>query len=74
MMYLQRKGFHLGTAEFTRDMVETLLEYFDTYADEDGVISLEIHEGGIFLPPLAEGVQQFLGLARLPVHLAKQAH
>lgn len=73
-MYLQRKGAHLGTAEFTRDMVETLLEYFDTYADREGVITLEIHEGGIFLPPLFGGARQFLGLARLPSHLAKMPH
>lgn len=73
-MHMQRKGEHLGTAEFTRDMVETLLQYFDTYADEDGVLSLEIREAGVFLPPLIGDHRQFLGLARLPKHLAKSRH
>lgn len=73
-MHLQRKGAHLGTAEFTRDMVETLLEHFDTFADKDGVISLEIREGGIFLPPLIGDHRQFLGLARLPRLLVKTPH
>lgn len=70
-MHLKLKGQHLGTAEFTRDMVETLQEYFDVYADEDGVLTLEIREGGIFLPPIMGGHRQFLGLARLPKHIVR---
>ncbi|MDO6670392.1 hypothetical protein Q4511_15855 [Paracoccus sp. 1_MG-2023] len=71
MMHLKLKGEHLGTAEFTWDMVETLREYFELYADEDGVVSLEVREGGIFLPPLVGDHRQFLGLARMPKHIER---
>lgn len=56
----------LADAEFSRDMVETMLEYFDAYADE-GVLTVEIREGGLWLPNPTTGGRQFLGLAKLPV-------
>lgn len=58
----------LADAEFSRDMVQTMLEYFDAYAD-DGVLTVEIREGGLWLPNPATGGRQFLGLAKLPAHL-----
>lgn len=55
----------LADAEFSRDMVETMLHYFDTYAD-DGVLTVEVREGGLWLPNPVTGGRQFLGLAKLP--------
>ncbi len=55
----------LATAEFSRDMVETMLNYFDAYADE-GVLKVEVTSWGLWLPNKASGGRQFLGLAKLP--------
>lgn len=55
----------LADAEFSRDMVETMLQYFDAYAD-DGVLTVEVREGGLWLPNPVTGGRQFLGLAKLP--------
>lgn len=56
----------VGEVEFTRDMVETMLENFDFYAQE-GVLRLEVTEGGrLWLPHPHCPTRQFLGLARLP--------
>lgn len=73
-MNMKLKGQQLGVAEFTKDMVETLIEYFEVYADEEGVLSLEVREGGIFLPPLVGNHRQFLGLARMPKEAQKAPH
>ena len=55
----------LATAEFSRDMVETMLTYFDAYADE-GVLAVEVTSWGQWLPNKVTGGRQFLGLAKLP--------
>jgi len=55
----------LATAEFSRDMVETMLTYFDAYADE-GVLKVEVTSWGLWLPNKVTGGRQFLGLAKLP--------
>ena len=55
----------LATAEFSRDMVETMLTYFDAYADE-GVLAVEVTNWGLWLPNKVTGGRQFLGLAKLP--------
>ncbi|WP_022706186.1 MULTISPECIES: hypothetical protein [Paracoccus] len=55
----------LATAEFSRDMVETMLAYFDAYADE-GVLKVEVTSWGLWLPNKVTGGRQFLGLAKLP--------
>ncbi|MEE2861108.1 MULTISPECIES: hypothetical protein [Paracoccus] len=56
----------LATAEFSRDMVETMLTYFDAYADDDGVLKVEVTSWGLWLPNKITGGRQFLGLAKLP--------
>ncbi|MDP5306642.1 hypothetical protein [Paracoccus spongiarum] len=58
----------LADAEFSRDMVETMLQYFDAYAD-GGVLTVEVREGGLWLPNPVTGGRQFLGLAKLPGYL-----
>lgn len=55
----------LATAEFSRDMVETMLTYFDAYADE-GVLAVEVTSWGLWLPNKVTGGRQFLGLTKLP--------
>lgn len=55
----------LATAEFSRDMVETMLAYFEAYAD-DGVLTVEVTSWGLWLPNKTTGGRQFLGLAKLP--------
>lgn len=56
----------IAEAEFSKDMVETMNNYFDQYA-ENGVLRIEITERGLWLPNPVTGGRQFLGLARLPV-------
>ena len=58
-------GHFVAHAEFTEDMVETLLKYFHTYAVA-GVVTVEVTERGLWLPNPHVTSRQFLGLARLP--------
>ena len=55
----------LATAEFSRDMVETMLTSFDAYAAE-AVLAVEVTSWGLWLPNKVTGGRQFLGLAKLP--------
>lgn len=55
----------LAVAEFSKDMVETMLTYFEAYA-EDGVVTVEVTSWGLWLPNKTTGGRQFLGLARIP--------
>ncbi|MDM7459653.1 MAG: hypothetical protein P3W94_009975 [Paracoccus sp. (in: a-proteobacteria)] len=55
----------LAVAEFSKDMVETMLAYFEAYA-EDGVVTVEVTSWGLWLPNKTTGGRQFLGLARIP--------
>ncbi|WP_299912884.1 hypothetical protein [uncultured Paracoccus sp.] len=55
----------IAEAEFTRDMVDTMAQHFDFYAQE-GVLRVEITDAGIWLPHPHVPTRQFLGLARLP--------
>ncbi len=54
----------MADAEFSRDMVETTLTYFDYYA-VDGVLRVEVTDAGLWLPNPMVPSRQFLGLARL---------
>lgn len=56
----------LATAEFTADMAETLGSYFAVYANE-GVVSVEVTDRGLWLVNPRFPSRQFLGLARLPI-------
>jgi hypothetical protein len=50
----------LATAEFTHDMAETLETYFATY-EQDGVVTVEITDHGLWLRHPQSGTRQFLG-------------
>ena len=56
---------HIATAEFTADMVETLLTFFQSY-EVDGIVRVEVTSHGLWLPNPHTKTRQFLGLARLP--------
>jgi hypothetical protein len=58
-------------AEFSRDMVETMMTYFEAYADE-GVLKVEVTSWGLWLPNKVTGGRQFLGLARMPDDAPRQ--
>lgn len=67
------KNKKIADAEFSKDMVETILQYFETYADEEGVLTVEVREHGLWVPnPIPNLPSQFIGLARLPAGLTKQ--
>ena len=53
-----------AVAEFTRDMADTLAQYFEFYAAK-GVVEIEVTESGLWLRNPATGGRQFLGRARL---------
>lgn len=54
----------LATAEFTRDMVETLRQYFDQY-EVDGVVRIDVTDKGLWLPVPGDKNQKFLGSVKL---------
>lgn len=60
---------HLANAEFTVDMVETLVTFFESY-EVDGVVVVEVTTHGLWLPNPHSRTRQFLGLARLPDSMA----
>ena len=67
------KNKKLADAEFSKDMVETILRYFETYSDDDGVLTVEVREHGLWVPNPVPGLPpQFIGLARMPAGLLKQ--
>lgn len=61
----------LGKAEFTKDMVETMLQHFNAYADDQDVVTVRVRSDGLWLQHPVTGTWQFLGLARLPKHLVQ---
>lgn len=67
------KNKKLADAEFSKDMVETILQYFETYSDDEGVLTVEVREHGLWVPNPVPGLPpQFIGLARMPAGLVKQ--
>lgn len=56
----------IATAEFTKDMVETLQAYFEAY-QVNGVVTVEVTDRGLWLPNPHFSSRQFLGLAKWPV-------
>lgn len=52
----------VAEAAFSRDMVETLLRYFDQY-ERDGIVRVEVSTHGLWLRPPGVPMRHFLGLA-----------
>jgi hypothetical protein len=51
--------------ELTKDMAQTLCDYFSSYA-KDGVVTIESNDMGLWLKSKHTESRQFLGKARLP--------
>lgn len=49
----------LATAQFTKDMVDTLRSYFDDY-EVDGIVGIEVTDHGLWWEN-PDGSRQFLG-------------
>lgn len=65
---MAKQGAKLGhrepvTIEVTEDMAQSLVECFDAYAQE-GVVTLELHAGGVWLRNPLTSSRQFLGSAK----------
>jgi len=54
----------LLSAEFTKDMLKTMVEYFDFFADSEGVLSVEINALGIWVEEPTTKAKKFIGKAR----------
>jgi hypothetical protein len=52
----------LATADFSTDMATTLVTYFSTYAN-DGIVSVEVTDCGLWLVNPHNLSRQFLGFA-----------
>lgn len=50
-------------AQITRDMLETLLSNFDTLADPDGVMTIELRDNALFVRNASESSTEFVGIA-----------
>lgn len=60
-------GFNKQTllcAEFTKDMLQTVVEYFEFFADSEGVLSVEINALGIWIEEPTTKAKKFIGKAR----------
>ena len=57
--------------ELTKDMAQTLCEYFSNYA-KDGVVTIESNDMGLWLKNKHTESRQFLGKARLPKNVKKK--
>lgn len=54
----------LATAEFTKDMVDTLKTYFDEY-QTDGVVRVDVTDKGLWLRQTGGQGQKFLGSVKV---------
>ncbi|WP_456386069.1 hypothetical protein [Profundibacter sp.] len=61
---LNFKNPPLQYAEFTQDMLRTMIEYFDFFADVEGVLSVEVNELGLWVEEPASKAKKFIGKAR----------
>ena len=50
------KNKKLADAEFSKDMVETILQYFEAYADDEGVLTVQVREHGLWVPNPVPGL------------------
>ncbi len=61
----------IAVAEFSRDMLDTLVADFDIYA-RNGVVSVEVTENGLWLANPSTGRRVILGVTGLPGFMAAQ--
>lgn len=69
---MSREPKKLATAEFTRDMVETLSAFFDDYQVE-GVVRINVTDQGLWLRQRDDERHKFLGSVKV-LNTSGRAH
>lgn len=72
---LDSKPQTIQYAEFTRDMLVTMIEYFCFFADAEDVLTIEVNDLGIWVEEPTTKAKKFIGKARhSPKDLANMRH
>lgn len=61
---LDIKPENLQYTEFTKDMLRTMIDYFDVFADSEGVLGVEANELGVWVEEPTTKARKFIGKAR----------
>lgn len=67
-MLAARRMSETAKAELTKDMIEALLDRFDSIATSDGTVKVEFRDNALWMAG-ADGRQELLGIASLPAAL-----
>lgn len=51
-------------AEFTKGMLQTMVEYFDFFADGEGILLVEVNRLGVWIEEPHTRAKKFIGKAR----------
>lgn len=67
-MLAARCSDDIAQAELTKDMIEAMLERFDSLATPDGTVTVEFRDNALWAAG-KDGSSEFLGIALLPAVL-----
>lgn len=67
-MFSARRSNESVQAELTKNMIEAILESFDSLATPKGTVTVEFRDNALYVAGAA-GPSEFLGLAGLPATL-----
>lgn len=67
-MLAARRSDDIAQAELTKDMIEAMLERFDSLATPDGTVTVEFRDNALWVTG-KDGSSEFLGIASLPAAL-----
>ena len=67
-MFAARRPDETVTAELTKNMIEAMLENFDSLATPEGTVTVQFRDNALYVASEA-GPSQFVGLATLPTAL-----
>lgn len=67
-MLAARQTGEIAQAELTKDMIEAMLERFDSLASSDGTVKVEFRDNVLWMTP-EDGPPELLGIAALPAAL-----
>lgn len=65
-MLAANSSVQVAQAELTRDMIEALMRDFDAYANAEGIVTVELRDGALWVAASNLGERAFLGLASTP--------
>ncbi len=54
----------MQVAEFTKDMLTTMVEYFEFFADSEDVLTVEVNHLGIWVEEPSTKTKKYFGKAR----------